>query len=133
MVAHRNNEYIMVRTIINSINTMQDWYVFVDKVHGSNTYKHSWFVYADCFNEGETRNEVLLADGLTEAEAQRIYKANKFAVENNGTDYAEIYIENPYNPYSTAAPHVYHRATGKAVDRAMLLSRIVESVRKKLN
>lgn len=120
----------MVQNIVNSINTWQDWYKFTDKVMNSKTYKHSWFVYCDCFNEGEASKEEIIAKGLTEAEARRIYEANKFAVENNGTDYAEIYIENLYEPCGNH-PWVYKRATGENVDRAIELFEIHEAVHKK--
>lgn len=121
----------MVQNIVNSINTWQDWYNFTDKVMKSETYKHSWFVYADCFNEGETCNEVLLGKGLTEDEARSIYEANKYGVENNGTDYAEIYMDVLYDTNGSAAPFVYHRATGENIDRALELRTICEEVRKK--
>ena len=125
----------MVQNIINGINTWQDWYNFNDKVKNSKTYKHSWFVYADCFNEsdvqnGKTPDEVCLGKGLTEAEAKRIYEANKYAVENNGTDYAEIYYENLYEPVGNH-PWLYQRATGENVDRAIELYDISVGVDKK--
>jgi hypothetical protein len=121
----------MVQNIINGINTWQDWYNFTDKVEKSETYKHSWFVYCDCFNEGETKNEQILAKGLTEAEAKRIYEANKFAVENNGSDYALIDYCNLYSPYGGAEPYVYERATGEHVSRAFELKDISDGVTKK--
>ena len=125
----------MVQNIVNGINTWQDWYKFADKVMKSETFKHSFFVVSQCFNElpcGVTApDEVCLGKGLTEAEAQRIYDANKYAVENCGTDYAEIEIGNLYDPYGSAAPFVYHRATGENIDRALELRTICEEVHKK--
>lgn len=122
-------ETSMVQNIVNSINTWQDWFNFTDKVMKSETYKHSWFVYVDCFNEGETRNENLLGKGLTEAEAKAIYEANKFAVEHCGKDYAEIYMENLYDPnYSSSAAYVYARATGEDAARAFELRDISNGV-----
>lgn len=123
---------IMVQNIVNSINTWQDWYKFSDKVKNSETYKHSFFVYADCFNEGEKHNEILLCKGLTEDEAKRIYEVNKYGVENNGTDYAEIYYENLYEPVGNN-PWVYQRATGERVAKAFELHEIYKAVREKLN
>lgn len=125
----------MVQNIVNSINTWQDWYKFTDKVKASETYKHSWFVYAQTFNESEVKNgvcpdEVILAKGLTEAEAERIYKANKYAVENCGKDYADISFENLYDPCGNH-PWVYQRATGENVDRAIELFEINNAVDKK--
>jgi deoxyadenosine/deoxycytidine kinase len=126
----------MVQNIINSINTWQDWYRFTDKVEKSETYKHSWFVYTDCFNElpcgAKAPDEVIIAKGLTEAEAKRIYEANKYAVENCGTDYADIYMANLYSPYDGAEPYVYERATGEHVSRAFELKDISDGVTKKL-
>lgn len=119
-----------MRSIVNSINTWQDWYDFQDKVKDSKTYQKSWFVYAECFNEGETRNEILLGKGLTEDEARKIYEANKYAVENNGTDYAEINYENLYEPVNNN-PFVYQRATGEKVEKAFELYEISEAVAKK--
>lgn len=121
----------MVQNIINGINSWQDWYKFTDKVMSSNTYKHSWFVYADCFNEGETRPEVILGKGLTEDEARKVYEANKYGVENNGTDYAEIYMDVLYDPNVSAAPYIYERATGEKPTRAYELQDIAIGVRKK--
>lgn len=126
----------MVQNIVNSINTLQDWWAFCEKVMKSNTYKHSWFVYTDCFNESDVRNgktphEVCIGKGLTEAEAKRIYEANKYGVENNGSDYAEIYYENLYDPNCSAAAYVYARATGENVDRALELQAIAYAVDKK--
>ena len=119
-----------MRSIVNSINTWQDWYDFQDKVKDSKTYQKSWFVYAECFNEGETCNEILLGKGLTEDEARKIYEANKYAVENNGTDYAEINYENLYEPVNNN-PFVYQRATGEKVEKAFELYEISEAVAKK--
>ncbi len=125
----------MVQNIVNSINTWQDWYKFMDKVQTSETYKHSWFVYAQTFSESDARsgrlpNEVIIAKGLTEAEAKRIYETNKYGVENNGTDYALISYENLYEPVGNC-PWLYQRATGENVDRAIELHDISEAVSKK--
>ena len=126
----------MVRNIVDRINSLSDWDAFCTKVFRSETYKHSWFVYADTFNESDVRSgvctsEKIIAKGLTEAEAMRIYNANKFAVENCGTDYAEIYVENLYDPNGTWAPYVYRRATGEKVERAFELVDIALGVRNK--
>lgn len=127
----------MVQNIVNGINTLQDWRAFCAKVFNSNTYNHSWFVYAECFNErdvrkGVTPNEVCLGKGLTAAEAKAIYEANKYAVEHCGKDYAEINIENLYDPnYSSSAPYVYARATGEDASRAFELLEIAQGVHKK--
>lgn len=125
----------MVQNIINSINSWKDWYAFSDKVKSSNTYKHSWFVYAQTFDEMDARsgrlpNEVILGKGLTEAEAKRIYNANKYAVENCGTDYAIISYENLYEPVGNC-PWLYQRATNENVDRAIELHEISNGVSKK--
>lgn len=128
----------MVQNIVNSINTWRDWYAFSNKVYNSKTYKHGWFVYADCFNEkdvrkGVTPKETCLGKGLTKGEATAIYEANKYAVENNGTDYAEIYMTNLYEPSNwSSAPFIYERATGEKVTRAFELLEICRSVHKKL-
>mgnify|MGYP007102038360 CR=1 FL=1 len=51
----------------------------MDKVKDSNTYKNSWFVYAESFDEGDKKSKmVLIGDGLTEKDAQRIYDNSKF-------------------------------------------------------
>lgn len=125
----------MVQNIINGINTWQDWYRFTDKVEKSETYKHGWFVYCQCFNDlpcgAKAPNEEILAKGLTEAEAKAIYEANKFAVENNGTDYALIDYCNLYSPNGGAEPYVYERATGEHVSRAFELKDISDGVTKK--
>lgn len=125
----------MVQNIINSINTWHDWYEFADKVLRSNTYNHSWFVVSQCFDElpdgAKCPNEVCLGKGLTEAEANRIYEANKFAVENCGTDYAEIWVENLFDPSGGAAPYIYERATGEHVAKAFELLAISDGVTKK--
>ena len=122
----------MVQNIVNSINNWQDWHAFCRKVFASKTYEHGWFVYADCFNEGESRPETILGKGLTEAEAKAIYEANKYAVEHNGTDYAEIYMENLYQPSNwSSSPFVYARATGEDVPRAFELFKISQGVHAK--
>lgn len=122
----------MVQNIVNSINTWQDWHAFTSKVFSSNAYKHGWFVYADCFNGGESRPETILGMWLTEDEAKKIYEANKYAVENCGTDYADIYIENLYDPnYSTCAPYIFQRATGDSASRAFELNAIAWGVHDK--
>lgn len=125
----------MVQNIVNSINTWQDWYNFTDKVMKSETYKHSWFVYAQTFDEMDARggrlpNEVILGKGLTEAEAKKIYFANKYAVENCGKDYAIISYENLYEPVGNC-PWLYQRATGEKPTRAYELHEIADGVHKK--
>ncbi len=127
----------MVQNIVNSINSWQDWDAFCHKVFNSKTYNRGWFVYADTFNErdvrrGVTPNETCLGKGLTYAEAKSLYEANKYAVEHCGKDYAEIYIENLYDPnYSSSAPYVYARATGEDASRAFELNEIAQAVHKK--
>ncbi|MGM9687125.1 MAG: hypothetical protein ACI3YI_13025 [Bacteroidaceae bacterium] len=79
---------------------------------------------------GLWRNEILLGKGLTEDEARKIYEAKKYAVENNGTDYAEINYENLYEPVNNN-PFVYQRATGEKVEKAFELYEISEAVAKK--
>lgn len=127
----------MVQSIVNSINTWQDWYAFSGKVRNSKTYRHGWFVYAHCFDErdvskGVTPNETCLGKGLTKSEAMVIYEANRYAVENNGTDYAVIDVLNLYEPSNwSSAPYIYKRATGENAARAFELLEVCQGVHKK--
>lgn len=122
----------MVSTIVDSINTYDEYYSFLDKVRSSNTHKRGWFVYADSFNEGDQgMTEYLLGDNLTEEEAQKLYDANKFAVENNGFDYSDIYIDNLYEPHAHVC--VYNRIKGINNVRAVQLQDIYNQIFKKIN
>lgn len=120
----------MVATIVNSINTYDEYYKFLDKVRNSNSYKKGWFVYAETFNEGDKPKEDMLGHDLTEKEAQKLYDANKFAVENSGYDYANIYIENLYEPHALVV--VYNRIMSTDNIRAGQLQEIYCSIFKKL-
>lgn len=125
------------------IRTEKEFKRFVDKVRASETYKHGYFVYTDCFNEDEVRKarktdnmipritEEVLAEGLTEKEANEVYERNKFAVENSGYDYANIYLGNIYNPTGSDI-YPYMRATGKKPERALQLHSIMSDAKKAL-
>lgn len=120
------------KEIVNSINTYNEYYIFLDKVRSSNTHKRGWFVYTERFNEGDAKlEEYMIGDNLTEEEAQKLYEANKFAVENCGYDYANIYIENLYEPH--AHVYVYNRIKGKDNVRASQLQDIYNQIFKKIN
>lgn len=121
----------MIAKIVDSINTCDEYYEFLDKVRASETYKRGWFVYSDQFDEGDKHSvETMLGHELTEQEAQDIYDANKFAVENSGYDYAEIYIHNLYEPHAPVIE--YNRMMKQENVRAMQLQEIYNSIFEKI-
>lgn len=121
----------MIAKTVDSINTRDEYYEFLDKVRASGTYKRGWFVYSDQFDEGDKRSiETMLGYGLTEQEAQDIYDANRFAVENSGYDYADIYMYNLYEPYAPVVE--YNRMMKKENVRAMQLQEIYNSIFEKI-
>lgn len=127
----RDYEKVMIAKIVDSINTWDEYYEFLDKVRASETYKRGWFVYSDQFDEGDKHSaEAMLGYGLTEQEALDVYKANKFAVENSGYDYADIYMYNLYEPYAPVA--VYNRLMKQENVRAMQLQEIYNSIFEKI-
>lgn len=122
---------IMIAKIVDSINTCDEYYEFLDKVRASETYKRGWFVYSDQFDEGDKHSvEAMLGYGLTEQEALDVYEANKFAVENSGYDYADIYMYNLYEPYAPVAE--YNRLMKQENVRAMQLQEIYNSIFEKI-
>ena len=117
----------MIAKIVDSINTCDEYYEFLDKVRASETYKRGWFVYSDQFDKGDKHSvETMLGHGLTEQEALDVYETNKFAVENSGYDYADIYMYNLYEPYAPVVE--YNRLMKQENVRAMQLQEIYNSI-----
>lgn len=118
--------------VVKNINDYKSYYKFLDQVESSNTYKHGWFVYACQFNEGDKNSvEYMLGDGLTEDEAQKLYDANRFAVEHSGYDYADIYMDNLYRPHAPVIE--YNRITKTVNKRAVELQSIYQAIFAKIN
>lgn len=114
--------------VVKNINDYKSYYKFLDQVE----YKHGWFVYACQFNEGDKNSvEYMLGDGLTEDEAQKLYDANKFAVEHSGYDYADIYMANLYRPHAPVIE--YNRITKTVNKRAVELQSIYQAIFAKIN
>ena len=84
----------MIAKIVDSINTCDEYYEFLDK------------------------------------EALDVYEANKFAVENSGYDYADIYMYNLYEPYAPVVE--YNRMMKQENVRAMQLQEIYNSIFEKI-
>ena len=111
----QNFFYRIMKTFANEAEFQR----FLQQVYASQTYAHSYYVYADCFNEGQDSQLTLLQDLTDEDSANAVCEANRFAVENCGTDYANIYVVNVFD-----SPFVYQRLTGKAVEKAFELQLI---------
>lgn len=103
----------MKKINVNEIKTEQQYLNFVWAVYDSQTYKNSYFVYSDCSYEGEQSDFALWGKNLTEKEAVKIVEENRFAVENCGTDYADIFVENIFDK-----PCLWERLTGEKHERA---------------
>lgn len=118
----------MKKINVNEIKTKEEYQNFIWAVYDSQTYKNSYFVYSDCFNDGEKSNLTLLSANLTEEEAEKIAEINRFAVENCGTDYADVFVTNIFDN-----PFVWERLTGTKNERALQFRKLVSQIWHQVN
>lgn len=118
----------MKKINVNEIKTEQQFLNFVWAVYDSQTYKNSYFVYSDCFYEGEQSDFSLWGKNLTEEEADKIVEENRFAVENCGTDYADIFRENIFD-----RPDLWERLTGEKHERAYQFQKLYNELWNRVN